>query len=116
MCTITISVPQNKDSKNVFESVLFPTTFLSSTLTPNLLFFFMYVMATSTALSATSLPSSFTNTTEKKNQYASAFLGFLNPVRILKQEAEEEKAELARLSSFVGAIAIGRPNQEYSRA
>jgi T-complex protein 1 subunit beta len=31
----------------------------------------------------------------------------LNPVRILKQEAEEEKAELARLSSFIGAIAIG---------
>lgn len=31
----------------------------------------------------------------------------LNPVRILKQEAEEEKAEIARLSSFVGAIAIG---------
>uniref|UniRef100_A0A1B6CS56 T-complex protein 1 subunit beta n=1 Tax=Clastoptera arizonana TaxID=38151 RepID=A0A1B6CS56_9HEMI len=31
----------------------------------------------------------------------------LNPVRILKQEAEEEKAETARLSSFIGAIAIG---------
>ncbi|KAG5684171.1 putative 60 kDa chaperonin [Polypedilum vanderplanki] len=31
----------------------------------------------------------------------------LNPVRILKNEAEEEKAELARLSSFVGAIAVG---------
>nr|XP_018908108.1 PREDICTED: T-complex protein 1 subunit beta [Bemisia tabaci] len=31
----------------------------------------------------------------------------LNPVRILKHEAEEEKAEVARLSSFVGAIAIG---------
>lgn len=31
----------------------------------------------------------------------------LNPIRILKNEAEEEKAELARLSSFVGAIAIG---------
>lgn len=31
----------------------------------------------------------------------------LNPVRILKNEAEEERAELARLSSFVGAIAIG---------
>lgn len=28
-------------------------------------------------------------------------------MRILKNEAEEEKAELARLSSFVGAIAIG---------
>lgn len=26
---------------------------------------------------------------------------------MLKQEAEEEKAEIARLSSFVGAIAIG---------
>ncbi|XP_045467532.1 T-complex protein 1 subunit beta [Harmonia axyridis] len=31
----------------------------------------------------------------------------LNPVRVLKHEAEEERAELARLSSFVGAIAIG---------
>lgn len=31
----------------------------------------------------------------------------LNPVRILKREAEEDKAETARLSSFVGAVAIG---------
>lgn len=31
----------------------------------------------------------------------------MNPVRVLKQEAEEEKAETARLSSFVGAIAVG---------
>nr|XP_034193549.1 T-complex protein 1 subunit beta [Osmia lignaria] len=31
----------------------------------------------------------------------------LNPVRIFKNEAEEEKAEIARLSLFVGAIAIG---------
>uniref|UniRef100_A0A336MS14 T-complex protein 1 subunit beta n=1 Tax=Culicoides sonorensis TaxID=179676 RepID=A0A336MS14_CULSO len=31
----------------------------------------------------------------------------LNPVRVLKNEAEEEKGEIARLSSFVGAIAIG---------
>lgn len=31
----------------------------------------------------------------------------LNPVRILKNEAGEEKAEVARLSSFVGVIAIG---------
>lgn len=31
----------------------------------------------------------------------------LNPVRILKHEAEEEKGEIARLSNFVGAIAIG---------
>lgn len=31
----------------------------------------------------------------------------LNPVRILKSEAQEEKAEIARLSSFIGAIAIG---------
>lgn len=31
----------------------------------------------------------------------------LNPVRVLKNEAYEEKAEIARLSSFVGAIAIG---------
>uniref|UniRef100_A0A915HYQ9 T-complex protein 1 subunit beta n=1 Tax=Romanomermis culicivorax TaxID=13658 RepID=A0A915HYQ9_ROMCU len=32
---------------------------------------------------------------------------FLNPVQILKQDAEQEKGEHARLSSFVGAIAIG---------
>ncbi|XP_050328550.1 LOW QUALITY PROTEIN: T-complex protein 1 subunit beta [Bactrocera neohumeralis] len=31
----------------------------------------------------------------------------LNPVRVLKSEAQEEKAEMARLSSFIGAIAIG---------
>lgn len=31
----------------------------------------------------------------------------LNPVRILKNEAEEEKGEVARLSLFAGAIAIG---------
>lgn len=31
----------------------------------------------------------------------------LNPVRIFKYDAEEEKAEIARLSSFVGATAIG---------
>ncbi|XP_014237938.1 T-complex protein 1 subunit beta isoform X1 [Trichogramma pretiosum] len=31
----------------------------------------------------------------------------LNPVRILKNEAEEEKAEIARLSLTVGAFAIG---------
>lgn len=31
----------------------------------------------------------------------------LNPVRVLASEAEEEKGEIARLSSFVGAIAIG---------
>lgn len=31
----------------------------------------------------------------------------LNPVNILKGDAEEEKAETARLSSFIGAIAIG---------
>lgn len=31
----------------------------------------------------------------------------LNPYRILKREAEEDKGENARLSSFVGAIAIG---------
>lgn len=31
----------------------------------------------------------------------------LNPARILKQDADEEKGEIARLSSFVGAIAIG---------
>jgi T-complex protein 1 subunit beta len=32
---------------------------------------------------------------------------FLNPVQVLKQDAEEERGEFARLSSFVGAIAIG---------
>lgn len=31
----------------------------------------------------------------------------LNPIRILKNEAEEEKAEVARMSSFIGAIAVG---------
>lgn len=31
----------------------------------------------------------------------------MNPVRILKNEAQDERAEIARLSSFVGAIAIG---------
>ncbi|XP_030844298.1 T-complex protein 1 subunit beta [Strongylocentrotus purpuratus] len=31
----------------------------------------------------------------------------LQPVQILKQNAEEEKAEMARMSSFIGAIAIG---------
>ncbi|XP_047003502.1 T-complex protein 1 subunit beta [Schistocerca americana] len=31
----------------------------------------------------------------------------LNPQRILKHEAEEEKAETARMSSFIGAITIG---------
>jgi len=31
----------------------------------------------------------------------------LNPVHVLRGGAEEEKAEIARLSSFVGAIAIG---------
>lgn len=36
-----------------------------------------------------------------------AHLGALNPVQILNHQAEEEKAENARLSSFVGAIAIG---------
>lgn len=31
----------------------------------------------------------------------------LNPVRILKPEADEEKSEIARLTTFTGAIAIG---------
>ncbi|XP_077297400.1 chaperonin containing TCP1 subunit 2 [Arctopsyche grandis] len=31
----------------------------------------------------------------------------LNPVQVLKNEAEEEKGEIARMSSFIGAIAIG---------
>jgi len=31
----------------------------------------------------------------------------LNPVRVLKAEADEEKAETARLSSFIGAMAVG---------
>eukprot|EP00795_Rhopilema_esculentum_P005035 gene5035-144_t len=33
--------------------------------------------------------------------------GSMNPINILKYGAEEEKAESARMSSFVGAIAIG---------
>ena len=31
----------------------------------------------------------------------------LNPVDIFKRGADEEKAETARMSSFVGAIAVG---------
>ncbi len=31
----------------------------------------------------------------------------MNPIRVLNREADEEKAEVARLSSFVGAVAIG---------
>ncbi len=31
----------------------------------------------------------------------------LNPIRVMNREADEEKAEVARLSSFVGAMAIG---------
>lgn len=31
----------------------------------------------------------------------------LNPCRILKGDADEEKSETARMSSFIGAIAIG---------
>ena len=31
----------------------------------------------------------------------------LNPIRVLKHDADEEKAETARLSSFVGAMAVG---------
>ena len=31
----------------------------------------------------------------------------MNPIQVLRQGAEEEKAETARLSSFIGAIAIG---------
>ena len=31
----------------------------------------------------------------------------LNPIRIMKHNADEERAETARLSSFVGATAIG---------
>lgn len=42
-----------------------------------------------------------------RRRTAMANVGSLNAVRILKGEAEEEKAETARLSSFVGAIAIG---------
>merc|ERR1712012_812563 len=44
------------------------------------------------------------------NQYRSkshSTMVSLNPVRVLKHEADEEKAETARLSSFVGAMAIG---------
>merc|ERR1712025_611143 len=31
----------------------------------------------------------------------------MNPIQVLRQGAEEEKAETARMSSFIGAIAIG---------
>lgn len=36
-----------------------------------------------------------------------AFQVSLNPIRILNHQADEEKGEVARLSSFVGAIAVG---------
>lgn len=37
-----------------------------------------------------------------------SFMGVsLNPTRILKGDADEEKSETARMSSFIGAIAIG---------
>jgi T-complex protein 1 subunit beta len=31
----------------------------------------------------------------------------LNPIQVLKTDASEERGETARLSAFVGAIAIG---------
>jgi T-complex protein 1 subunit beta len=31
----------------------------------------------------------------------------MHPVRILKQNAQEERGEIARMSSFVGATALG---------
>jgi len=44
-------------------------------------------------------------TESKKQNYTMAMA--MNPIQVLKHGAEEEKAETARLSSFVGAIAIG---------
>lgn len=44
---------------------------------------------------------------ELENNFCIFLQVSLNPVRILKNEAEEEKAEIARLSLFIGAIAIG---------
>lgn len=31
----------------------------------------------------------------------------LNPIQILQPEAEDERGELARMSAFIGAIAVG---------
>jgi len=45
------------------------------------------------------------NRESKKQNYTMAMA--MNPIQVLKHGAEEEKAETARLSSFVGAIAIG---------
>merc|ERR1712106_1123683 len=42
----------------------------------------------------------------KKNKLAKMAMA-MNPIQVLRGGAEEEKAETARLSSFVGAIAIG---------
>merc|ERR1712130_553907 len=44
-------------------------------------------------------------TESKKQNYTMAMA--MNPIQVLKHGAEEEKAETARLSSFVGAMAIG---------
>merc|ERR1712106_664144 len=43
---------------------------------------------------------------EKKTKLAKMAMA-MNPIQVLRGGAEEEKAETARLSSFVGAIAIG---------
>lgn len=44
--------------------------------------------------------------TEKDNGFGWKMVS-LNPVQVLNYGADEEKAEVARFSSFVGAIAIG---------
>lgn len=31
----------------------------------------------------------------------------MNPVQIMRPDADQEKAEMARMSSFIGAIAVG---------
>merc|ERR1711936_66680 len=50
--------------------------------------------------------SDFDCLTESKKQNFTMAMA-MNPIQVLKHGAEEEKAETARLSSFVGAIAIG---------
>merc|ERR1711935_532283 len=50
--------------------------------------------------------SDFDCLTEKKTKLAKMAMA-MNPIQVLRGGAEEEKAETARLSSFVGAIAIG---------
>merc|ERR1712110_969406 len=53
------------------------------------------------------LPCVFIDNNKKKLFSSFVKMVSLNPIRVLKNEADEEKAETARLSSFVGAMAVG---------